>query len=231
MLDHQQPGSRDKAMKGEYAQDRFPRGEEIAHAITHGIGALGSVAFLVIAVVLASLRGTPWHVVSVSIFGASLVLLYASSTFYHALTPERAKQVFQLLDHGAIYLLIAGTYTPFTLAVLGGRWGWALFGLSWGLAILGILYETVWRRPWKKLSLVFYLGISWLIVIAARPLAAALPKEALVYIGLGGAAYTVGAIFYAWRAFPYHHALWHLFVMAGSACHCLCVLFFVIPPA
>ncbi len=218
-------------MKGAFAHDKFSTGEEIAHSITHGIGTLGSVAYLVVAVVLAAMRGSAWHVVSVSIFGASLVLLYAASTMYHALVPKRAKAVFQLLDHGAIYLLIAGTYTPFTLAVLGGGWGWTLFGLSWGLATLGILYETVWRRPWKKLSLVFYLAISWLVVIAAKPLAAALPTEALVYLGLGGAAYSVGAIFYAWRAFPYHHALWHLFVMGGSAFHCACVLLFVIPPA
>jgi hemolysin III len=134
-----------------------------------------------------------------------------------------------LLDHGAIYLLIAGSYTPFTLVALGGGWGWTLFGLSWGLAILGILYEVVWRRPWKRLSLVFYLALSWLMVFAARPLAQALPAEALLLVFMGGIAYSGGAVFYAWRAFPYHHALWHLMVIAGSTCHYICVLFFVIP--
>ncbi len=216
-------------MRGAFAHSGFSKGEEIAHAITHGLGSLGSIAGLVILIVQAVSRGNAWHIVAVTLFGASMVLLYTASTFYHALTPPRAKFVFQLLDHGAIYLLIAGTYTPFTLVSLGGGWGWTLFGLSWGLAILGILYETVFRRPWKRLSLLFYLSISWLVVIAARPLAAVLPTDALALILAGGIAYSVGAIFYAWRGFPYHHALWHLFVMAGTAFHYFCILRFVIP--
>ena len=127
---------------------RFSKGEEIAHAITHGLGALAAVAGLVVLVVLAATRGSATLVVGVSIYGATLVALYLASTHYHAITHPRAKLVFQLLDHGAIYLLIAGTYTPFCLVALGGGWGWSLFGVAWGLSTLGILYEVVWRRPW-----------------------------------------------------------------------------------
>lgn len=216
-------------MRGAFEHDRFSRGEEIAHAVTHGLGALGAAAGLVVLVLQASSRGDVRTVVGVTVFGIAMLSLYAASTLYHALTGARAKFVFKLLDHSAIYLLIAGTYTPFALVVLGGGWGWTLIGLSWGLATLGILYEVVWRRPWKRLSLVFYLALSWLVVIAARPLAAALPAQALLLLGLGGVAYSGGAVFYVWRAFPYHHAVWHLFVLAGTALHYLCVLRFVIP--
>ena len=216
-------------MRGTFKHDRFSCGEEIAHAITHGVGVLGSAVGLVFLVVQAVGRGDPRLVVSVSIFGATMLALYSASTLYHALTRRRAKLVFELLDHGAIYLLIAGTYTPFTLSVLGGRWGWTLFGLCWGLAVLGILYEVVWRRPWKRLSLVFYLALSWLAAVAVKPLAAVLPPQALLLMGAGGVAYSAGAVFYAWRAFPYHHAVWHLFVLAGTALHYFCVLRFVIP--
>jgi hemolysin III len=202
-------------MRGAFEHEGFSRGEEIAHAITHGIGTLGSIAGLVILVFLAGSRGDARTVVGVTIYGTSMVLLYAASTLYHALTARRAKLVFELLDYGAIYLLIAGTYTPFALIVLGGSWGWTLFGLSWGLATMGILYEVVWRRPWKWLSLVFYLALGWLIVIAVRPLAAALPTHALILLLLGGLAYSGGAVFYAWRAVPYHHAVWHVFVLVG----------------
>ena len=154
-----------------------------------------------------------------------------ASTLYHALTPARAKRVFELMDHAAIYLLIAGTYTPFTLVVLGGGWGWTLFGLSWGLAALGIVYEVVLLRPSKKISLLGYLMMGWLMVIAIKPLLGALPPQALAWIGAGGLAYTGGAVFYAWRGFPYNHALWHLAVLAGTACHVICVLRYVIPGA
>ena len=216
-------------MRGAFEHDRFSRGEEIAHAITHGLGTLGSVAGLVVLVIQAASRGDARTVVGVAVFGVAMVLLYAASTLYHALTGARAKFVFELLDHGAIYLLIAGTYTPFALIVVGGSWGWILIGLSWGLATLGILYEVVWRRPWKRLSLAFYLALGWLVIIAARPLAAALPVQALLWLGLGGVAYNAGAVFYVWRVFPYHHAVWHLFVLVGTAMHYLCVLRFVIP--
>ncbi|MBE0566129.1 MAG: hemolysin III family protein [Krumholzibacteria bacterium] len=218
-------------MRGAFAHDDFPRGEEIAHAITHGIGVLGSAAALVAMVVLAVARGSALLVVGVSVFGASMVILYTASTLYHALTAQRAKQVFKLLDHGAIYLLIAGTYTPFLLVVLGGPWGWSMFGVVWGLALLGIVYEVVLRRPWKWVSLASYLALGWLLVVVTKPLVAALPPGALLLLGAGGAAYTGGAVFYAWRGFPYHHAVWHLCVLGGTGCHAACVLRYVIPAA
>jgi len=218
-------------MRGAFRHEQFSRGEEIAHAITHGLGTLGSVAVLVILVVLAAERGSARLVVGVSIFGATMVALYAASTMYHALTHDRAKGVFELLDHGAIYLLIAGTYTPFCLNVLGGGWGWTLFGIGWGLAALGIVYEVVLRRPWKRLSLVFYLGMGWLVALAVRPLSEALPPPALWLLALGGVSYTAGAVFYAWRGFPYHHAVWHLFVLGGTALHCICIIRYVVLPA
>jgi hemolysin III len=215
-------------MRGAFRHDRFSTGEEIAHAITHGLGTLLSIACLVVLVALAAQQGSARLVVGVTIFGATLVILYAASTFYHALTPPRAKFVFELMDHGAIYLLIAGTYTPFCLSVLPEAWGWTLFGIGWGLAAIGIVYEVVLRRPWKKLSLLFYLALGWLVAIAVKPLMAALPAPALWLLMLGGVSYSAGAVFYAWRAFPYHHAVWHLFVLGGSALHAICIMRYVV---
>ncbi len=218
-------------MRGTFTHEGFSRREEIAHAITHGIGVLASVAGLVILVVLAATRGDARLVVGVSIFGASMVILYTASTLYHAWAENRAKRVFELMDHGAIYLLIAGSFTPFGLSVLGGGWGWSTLGSIWGLAVLGIIYEVVFRRPWKKVSLAFYLGLGWLAVVPVKQLAAVLPTNCLWLLAAGGLAYTGGAFFYAWRGFRYHHAVWHLFVMLGSGLHYACVLLYVIPPA
>ena len=215
-------------MRGTFRHEGFSRGEEIAHAVTHGLGAVLSIACLSVMVVLAAQRGSARLVVGVAVFGASMTALYTASTFYHALVPPRAKRVFELFDHGAIYLLIAGTYTPFCLNVLGGGWGWTLFGVGWGLAVLGIVYEVVLKRPWKRVSLAFYLGLGWLVAVAAKPLAAALPTPALWLLGLGGLAYTGGAVFYAWRGFRYHHAVWHLFVLAGTTLHCICVIRYIV---
>lgn len=215
-------------MRGAFCHDGFSRGEEIAHAITHGLGTLLSISCLVVLIVLAAQRGSAQMVVSVSIFGATMVILYAASTFYHALTSPRAKSIFELLDHGAIYLLIAGTYTPFCLSVLGGGWGWSLFGIGWGLATIGIVYEVVFRRPWKKLSLVFYLALGWLVAIAVKPLMESLPGLALWLLLLGGVSYSAGAVFYAWRGFPYHHAVWHVFVLGGSTLHSICIIRYIV---
>ena len=216
-------------MRGAFAHIGFSKGEEIAHAITHGIGALGSVAALVLLVVRSVQHGGARLIVGVTIFGSTMILLYLASTLYHALTPPKAKRVFELMDHAAIYLLIAGSYTPFTLAVLGGGWGWSLFGMSWAMAVAGIIYEVVFLRPSKKLSLLFYLLMGWLMIIAIKPLANVLPPQALVWIGAGGLAYTGGAVFYAWRGFPYNHAVWHVCVLIGSPCHFFSVLLYVIP--
>jgi len=209
----------------------YSTGEEIAHSISHGMGLLLSIAGLVLLTVLASLRGGAWHVVSCSIYGSTLVLLYAASTFYHALPCPRPKRIFQLLDHTAIYLLIAGTYTPFTLVNLRGGWGWTLFGLVWGLALAGTLLELLLRRRVKALSLAFYLGMGWLVAIAVKPMLHALAPGGLLLLLLGGLAYSLGVIFYVWRRLPYHHAVWHLFVLAGSVLHFFSVLLYVVPQA
>jgi len=213
------------------SMQRFSFAEEIAHAITHGIGLLLSIAALVILVVFASLRGDAWHVVSASIFGTTLILLYAASTAYHALPSSRAKGVMRLVDHAAIYLLIAGTYTPFMLVNLRGGWGWSLFGVVWGLAALGVVFETVAKQRFRILSLVLYVGLGWLAAIAVKPLLNTVDTGGLILMALGGLAYTGGIIFYRWRALPYHHAVWHVFVLVGSACHFFAILFYVIPGA
>ena len=211
--------------------NQYTLAEEIAHAITHGVGLLLSIAGLVVLIVLASLRGDAWHVVSVSVYGATLVLLYSASTFYHALPAPRAKNVFRTLDHAAIYVLIAGTYTPFMLVNLRGGWGWALFGVVWGLAVLGIVLEAVAKQRVRVLSVILYLGLGWLIAIAVKPLVQSVEPGGLVLLVAGGLAYSVGVVFYGWKRLPYHHAVWHLFVMAGSLFHFFAVLFYVIPRA
>ncbi|MFI5166087.1 MAG: hemolysin III family protein [Thermoanaerobaculales bacterium] len=208
---------------------RYTLGEEIAHSITHGVGALASIAGLVVLVVSASLHGNAWHIVSCSIFGTTLVLMYTASTLYHALPQPRAKRVFRVLDHSAIYLLIAGTYTPFTLVSLRGAWGWTLFGLVWAMAIPGIVFKALALGRLRVLSVVFYLAMGWLVVVAARPLVHAVPRPGLMLIAAGGLAYTVGVVFFAWKRMPYHHMIWHLFVLAGSALHFLAILLYVVP--
>lgn len=203
--------------------------EEIAHAITHGAGLVLSVAAVAILLVFAGLRGDSWHIVSSAIYGATLVLLYAASTLYHSISSPRAKGFLRSLDHAAIYLLIAGTYTPFTLANLRGGWGWTLFGLVWGLALYGVMLEAFAKRPVRVLSLALYLGLGWLGAIAVKPLLESVAPGGLVLVVLGGLAYTGGVVFYVRHRMPYHHAVWHIFVLAGSACHYFAVLFYVIP--
>lgn len=216
-------------MRGAFAHKGYSTGEEIAHAITHGLGVLASLAGLILMVSRAASQGGTLLLVGVTVFGVSMVLLYTSSTLYHALTHQRAKRVFELMDYSAIYVLIAGTYTPLALVVLGGAWGWWVFGVVWGLAIVGILYEVVLLRRWKLLSLAFYLVLGWLAVVVIKPLSATLPTAGLIWLGAGGLAYTGGSVFYAWRGFPYHHAVWHLFVLVGTLCHFVCVWQYVIP--
>ena len=209
---------------------RYSVSEEIAHSVTHGIGLLLGIAALVVLVIFAVNFSTPIAVVSASIFGATLVLLYATSTLYHALPQGAAKRVFGVLDHSAIFLLIAGTYTPFTLVKLPLGWGWSIFGVVWGLAIIGIICEAVLRRRGRKIQLVLYLVMGWSILIAARPLLQALPTGGTVLLAAGGACYTLGVVFYRWRSLRYHHAVWHVFVLAGSAFHVFSVLYYVVGP-
>ena len=207
---------------------RYRLGEEIANSVTHGLGLLLAVAGLVVLVTLAALRGTAWHVVGCSIYGSTLVLLYAASTLYHSIPNARAKRVFRVIDHSAIFLLIAGTYTPFTLINLRGPWGWSLFGVVWGLALFGILFQTgKLRHP--VLSVVLYVLMGWTVVIATRPLLQTIAPGGLALLVAGGLAYTLGITFYAWKRLPYGHSVWHGFVLLGSAFHFFAILFFVVP--
>ncbi|MBN2224864.1 MAG: hemolysin III family protein [Deltaproteobacteria bacterium] len=194
-------------------------GEEIANGITHGIGAALSVAGLVILVVFAALYGDAWRVVSFSIYGATLVILYLISTLYHSFTTPRVKRLFQLFDHCSIYLLIAGSYTPLTLTVLRGPWGWTLFGLIWGLAITGIVLKVWFVGRFNVFSVVLYIAMGWLVVIALKPLFALVDHGMIMWLIIGGLSYTLGVIFYAAKRMPYHHAIWHLFVLGGSISH------------
>jgi hemolysin III len=200
-------------------------GEEIANSITHGIGAALAVAGLVVLVVFAALYGDAWRLVSFSIYGASLVILYLVSTLYHSFTNPRVKKVFQLLDHCSIYLLIAGTYTPITLTILRGTWGWTLFALIWGMAILGIVLKICFIGRFKAFSIALYIAMGWLVVIAVKPLFTVVDHRMIVWLVIGGLSYTLGVIFYSANKMPYHHAIWHLFVLGGSITQYLGILF------
>lgn len=204
-------------------------GEEIANSVTHGVGALLAIGGVAVLVTFAALRGSAWHVVACSVFGATLILLYLASTLYHAIPLPRAKRVFRSLDHAGILFLIAGTYTPFTLVTLRGPWGWSLFGVVWGLAILGATLDLVLRRRRRWLSLAFYLSMGWMVAIAIRPLVRELPSPGLLLLFLGGLAYTGGVAFYVARRWRYHHAVWHVCVLAGSILHFFAVYFYVLP--
>ena len=203
------------------------RGEEIANSVTHGMALLASIAGGIVLVATSVRRGDPWFVVSASIYAATLVLLYLSSTLYHALSKTRARHAFQVLDHSAIFLLIAGTYTPFALVSLRGPWGWTLSGVEWGLAIAGIVFKAVFGPRWPIVSTALYILMGWTAVIAFKPLVQHVRPEGLEWLVAGGLAYTLGVVFYARRGMRYSHTVWHLFVMAGSACHYLAVLWYV----
>ena len=210
---------------------RYSIGEEIANAVTHGVGALLSIAGLAVLVSYAALYGDAWHVVSSSIFGATLVLLYAASTVYHSVWHLQTKKILQRLDHSAIFLLIAGTYTPFALVNMRGAWGWTLFGVVWFLALLGIVLQLFPRRRNERLSLILYLGMGWMAVAAIKPFVAGVETGGLILLLIGGLFYSLGVIFYVWRQLSYHHAIWHGFVLAGSTFHFFAVLFYVVPEA
>jgi len=214
----------DSAQRMNAPMPSYTRGEEIANSLTHGLGLALSIAGLSVLVTLAALRRDAWTVVGCAVFGAALVLLYAASTCYHALRVRRWKRVLRVFDHAAIFLLIAGTYTPFMLANLRGPWGWSLFGVVWALAVTGIVLKAFWTGRFEVLSTLIYLFMGWLVLIGIRPLVEALPHTSLVLLFAGGAAYSLGTLFYCWERLPYHHAVWHLFVLAGSACHFFAVL-------
>ncbi|WP_010098633.1 PAQR family membrane homeostasis protein TrhA [Ornithinibacillus scapharcae] len=206
----------------------FSKGEEIANAITHGIGVILSIAGLVLLIVFSALNGSALHVVSFTIFGATMVILYTSSTLVHALPPGKAKDLFEIFDHSSIYLFIAGTYTPFTLLVIKGGLGWTMFGVIWGLALAGIVFKAYFVKKFLFTSTLLYLLMGWLVVLGWNRIVENIAYEGVVLLVAGGLCYTIGTIFYMWRAFKYHHMVWHLFVLAGTICHFFCVLLFLV---
>jgi hemolysin III len=205
--------------------------EELLNSVTHGAGVLLSVAALVLLIVFSSLYGGARHVVSCTIFGVTLILLYSASTLYHSFRKPHLKRVFKIFDHSCIYLLIAGTYTPFLIVVLRGVMGWTLFGVIWFLAATGVIFKIFFAHRFKILSTIAYVIMGWIIIFAIKPLIDSLPAYGIVWLVAGGLAYTLGVVFYVWKKLPFNHAIWHLFVLAGSVCHFIAVIFYVLPPA
>ena len=199
-------------------------GEEIANSVSHGIGLLAALIAFPILVGSAFKRGDLAGIAGAVVFATTMVLLYLASTLFHALPPNRAKRVFQILDHSAIYLLIAGTYTPFTLGVLRGVWGWTLFGLVWGLAVVGTVFKAFGGVRYTTFSTWVYLAMGWLVLIAIEPVWTLVPKWGLFWLVSGGIAYTAGTVFFMAERIPYFHFVWHLFVILGTVCHFIAVL-------
>jgi hemolysin III len=212
-----------------FAERAYHLGEEIANSITHGVGTLLSVAGLALMLVLAASENDAMRIASSIIYGSTLILLFLLSTLYHSFKQHSVKEVLQTLDHCAIYLLIAGTYTPFLLVSLKGAWGYSLMAIIWGLAIFGIVFKIFFRKRFPKISLFTYLAMGWLIVVAATEMITSVPSGGLMLLALGGLVYTVGVIFYVWDRMPYNHAVWHLFVLGGSICHFFAIYGYVIP--
>lgn len=205
--------------------------EELANVATHALGAVLSLVGLGALVALAGVRGTTVHLVTSAVFGVMLVFLYTASSVYHAVSGERAKHVAKIVDHAGIYLLIAGTYTPFTLVTLEGPWGVGLFAAVWTLAVLGVALEAFWVYRPKWLSAAVFLAMGWMVMLASRQLVASLAPGGLALLVAGGLCYSLGTAFYVMKRVPYTHAVWHLFVLAGSVCHFLSVALYVIPGA
>lgn len=203
--------------------------EEKLNVITHGLGLLLSIAALVLLVVYASKYGTVWHITSFAIFGASLIVLYAASTLYHYAKNPSLRFKLNILDHSAIYVLIAGTYTPFCLVVLKGWVGWTIFGVSWGLALIGIIFKIFYIGKYDRISTIAYVLMGWVIIFAIKPLINEFPVKGLMWLLAGGLAYSIGAILYSRKSMRYNHAIFHVFVLIGSFCHFMAVFFYVLP--
>ena len=208
---------------------RYSLREEVASSVIHGIGILLSFAALITMVIYAARFGTVLHIVGATVFGCGLIMAYTSSTLYHSFQKVKVKAVFRILDHVSIFVLIAATYTPLSLVNLNGPWGWSLFGVVWGLALFGIIVECTSLRRFRLASVLLYIGMGWSVIAAFKPLMANVQTGGLILLLAGGLAYTVGCLFYAWRRLPYNHAIWHLFVLAGSVCHFFAILLYVLP--
>jgi len=206
--------------------------EEISHSAIHAIGSHLGAAMMALMIVFGVQSGTQviWKVVSAAVFGSAIILLYSVSSIYHALTNERAKQLMEVFDHMAIYLLIAGSYTPFTLVTLRPTYpitAWIIFGIVWGVALFGVPMKIFTTGKWRKLSTLAYILMGWIVIFAIKPLLATMEPGGLILLMAGGLSYTLGTVFYLWRIMPFHHAVWHLFVLAGTFCHFLCIQFYV----
>ncbi|MCW7463395.1 hemolysin III family protein [Leptospira sp. 3 VSF25] len=206
-------------------------GHEIANAVTHGIGGGLSIAGLSLLLTMAVLYGNIWHIVSSAIYGATLIILYLASTLYHGIYHTATKKVFKVIDHASIYLLIAGTYTPFTLVSLreNSEWGWVLFGLIWILALIGVILLLLFPGKYSGLRVAVYIIMGWLAIFVIKDIRAAIGVGGMSWLVAGGLSYTFGVIFYLWDRLPMNHAIWHLFVLSGSICHFFAILFYVIP--
>ncbi|HOK08389.1 MAG TPA: hemolysin III family protein [Candidatus Hydrogenedens sp.] len=202
--------------------------EEVFHALTHGLGAGLSVAGLIIMLVLAVQKGDPWILASVLVYGNALILLYLSSTLYHSFPQGKLKQFFQFMDHACIYVLIAGTYTPFLLVFMRGIWGWTLFTALWVLTILGFIFKIFFIGKWNRLATVIYVLMGWIAIIALKPAIEMIPFGALILMLIGGILYTGGVAFYLWERLPFHHVIWHLFVLSASIIHFICVYIYIL---
>jgi len=207
---------------------RYTLGEEIFNSVSHGVGSLLSVAGTVVLIVCSVIYSDVWAVVSSCIFGASLIILYTMSTLYHAITNEGAKTFFRIMDHNTIFFLIAGTYTPLTLACLRGWFGWTLFGVVWAAAIVGIVLNSIDLERYRKVNMVCYVLMGWVIVLAVKPLLECMPTISLIFLGVGGLFYTVGIAFYLLKRLKYFHSIWHLFTIAGSVFHYFTILIAII---
>ncbi|WP_295087200.1 hemolysin III family protein [uncultured Ruminococcus sp.] len=208
----------------DFLRRKYTLGEELFNAITHGIGALLAVAGCVVLVVLCQQQGDSLAVVSSALYGATLIILYTMSTLYHAISNEKAKNVLRVFDHVTIYLLIAGTYTPYTLACLGGALGWTLFGVVWGAAIVGIVFSSISLSRFRKLSMICYLAMGWVVLVAIKPLWQVIGTLSMVFLVIGGVLYTGGVLFYQMKESHYMHSIWHLFVLGGSIFHYFSIL-------
>lgn len=204
--------------------------EELANSVTHGIGLLASITGLIMLVFRGIQWNSLWAITSFSVYGTSLILLFLSSTLYHIRFYSEVRSVFRAIDHSSIYILIAGTYTPFTLVSLRGNWGWSLFGSVWGLALGGILFKVLSRENFSRVETATYVLMGWLSIVVAHKLFATIGLHGILLLMLGGVVYTLGIIFYNWEELRYHHAIWHLFVLGGGVCHYMAVYFFVAPP-
>lgn len=207
----------------------YDRKEEILNIITHGIGIVLSIIALVLLVYYANKTGTVWHVVSFSIFGSSLILLYSASTIYHASKNPQWREKLNIIDHSAIYVLIAGTYTPFCLVTLNGTVGWIIFGVSWGIALVGIVLKLFYTGRYERASTVAYVLMGWIIIFAVKPLVENLPVNGLIWLLMGGIFYTIGAVLYSFKKLKYNHAIFHVFVLLGSFSHFMAIFFYVLP--